>query len=36
MFKELLSSVKEMNRIVKGKKKPARIFKYQESEVKAI
>jgi putative transcriptional regulator len=36
MFDELLSSVKEMDQIAKGKKKPARIFNYPEPEVKSI
>lgn len=36
LFNELLSSVQEMDKIAKGKKKPARTFKYPEPEVKAI
>jgi putative transcriptional regulator len=36
MFDELLTSVKEMDEIVKGRKKPSRKFKYPEPEVKAI
>ena len=36
MFDELLSSVEEMDQIVKGKKKAARTFEYPEPEVKAI
>lgn len=36
MFNELLDSVKEMDQIARGKKKPARRFHYPEPEVKAI
>ena len=36
MFKELLESVKEMDRIVKGKKKASRKFIFKEPKVKAI
>lgn len=36
MFNELLGSVKEMDQITRGKKKPARTFHYPEPEVKAI
>ena len=36
MFDELLSSVEEMDQIVKGQKKAARTFEYPEPEVKAI
>lgn len=35
-FDELLASVQEMDEIVAGKKKPARVFKYPESGVKRI
>lgn len=36
MFDELMESVKEMDQIVKGKKKPARSFTFSEPKVKAI
>ena len=36
MFNELLDSVKEMDQIARGKKKPARSFHYPDPEVKAI
>lgn len=36
MFNELRDSVKEMDQIRKGKKKPARTFKYLDPEVKTI
>jgi putative transcriptional regulator len=36
MFNELLDSVKEMDQIAKGKKKPSRVFKYPDPKVKAI
>lgn len=36
LFEELMASVEEMDQIVKGKKKPARVFKYKEPEVKTI
>jgi putative transcriptional regulator len=36
MFDELLTSVQEMDGIVKGKKKPSRSFDFPEPEVKAI
>lgn len=36
MFDELLESVKEMDRIAKGKKKASRKFTLKEPEVKAI
>jgi len=36
MFEELLDSVKEMDQIAKGKKKPARQFKFDDPEVKDI
>lgn len=36
MFDELLASVKEMDQIARGKKKPARSFKYPELQVKVI
>jgi putative transcriptional regulator len=36
MFAELLESVKEMDTIHKGKKKPSRVFEFPEPEVKAI
>lgn len=36
MFDELLASVQEMDEIVAGKKKPARVFEYPEPEVKRI
>ena len=36
MFAELLESVKEMDAIHKGKKKPSRVFEFPEPEVKAI
>lgn len=35
-FDELLASVQEMDEIVAGKKKPARVFEYPEPEVKRI
>jgi putative transcriptional regulator len=36
MFEELMSSVEEMDQIVKGSKKAARTFSYPEPQVKAI
>ena len=36
MFDELMSSVQEMDHIVKGQKKPSRSFDYPDPEVKAI
>jgi putative transcriptional regulator len=36
MFEELLDSVKEMDQIAKGKKKPSRQFKFDDPEVKDI
>jgi putative transcriptional regulator len=36
MFSELFESVKEMDAIHKGKKKPSRVFELPEPEVKAI
>ena len=36
MFDELLDSVKEMDKIAKGKKKPSRKFIFNELEVKTI
>ena len=36
MFNELLTSVKEMDQIVKGGQSPSRIFEYPDPEVKAI
>ena len=36
MFNELLDSVKEMDKIAKGKKRPARKFVIKEPEVKDI
>ena len=36
MFDEFLASVQEMDEIVAGKKKPARVFEYPEPEVKRI
>ena len=36
MFDELMSSVQEMDAIVKGKKQASRTFEYPEPEVKAI
>lgn len=36
MFSELLSSVEEMNQIVKGKKKASREYNFTDPEVKAI
>ena len=36
MFDELLESVKEMDAIASGKKKPSRIFEYPDPEVRAI
>jgi len=36
MFAELLESVKEMDAIHKGKKKPSRVFEFPEPEVKTI
>ncbi len=35
-FNELLESVREMDAIAKGKKKPARTFRHPEPEVKVI
>jgi len=36
MFTELLGSVKEMDQIARGKKKPARTTHFPEPEIKAI
>lgn len=36
MFKELLSSVEEADKIIKGKAKASRSFSYDEPEVKTI
>ncbi|NOX26899.1 MAG: helix-turn-helix domain-containing protein [Gammaproteobacteria bacterium] len=36
MFTELLGSVKEMDQIAQGKKKPARAIHFPEPEIKAI
>ena len=36
MFNELLESVKEMDAIAAGKKKPARVFEYPDPEVRVI
>ncbi|ODB85660.1 transcriptional regulator [Candidatus Thiodiazotropha endoloripes] len=36
MFNELVASVKEMDKIAKGKKVPSRRFEFPEPEVKAI
>lgn len=36
IFNELLASVKEMDKIAKGKKKASRRFTFEEPEVKAI
>ena len=36
MFDELMTSVQEMDGIVKGQKQPARRFEFPEPEVKAI
>jgi len=36
MFNELMASVKEMDAITKGKKKPDRVRRFEEPEVKAI
>ena len=36
MFNELMGSVREMDAIVKGKKKPGRVHTFREPEVKAI
>lgn len=36
MFEELLDSVKEMDQITKGQKAAARIFEFQNPEVKQI
>jgi putative transcriptional regulator len=36
MFNELVASVKEMDKIAKGKKAPSRRFEFPEPEVKAI
>lgn len=36
MFDELMTSVQEMDDIVKGQKQPARRFEFPEPEVKAI
>lgn len=36
MFNELLESVKEMDKIAKGKKKASRRFTFKEPEVKTI
>jgi len=36
MFKELLQSVQEMDRIRKGKKRPSRRFVFKEPKVKQI
>lgn len=36
MFDELIESVKEMDQIVKGRKKPARAFEFPDPKVKTI
>ena len=36
MFNELMDSVKEMDAITKGKKKPGHVRQFKEPEVKAI
>jgi len=36
MFNELMASVKEMNQVAKGKKKPSRRFRFPKLEVKTI
>jgi len=36
MFDELLESVKEMDAIASGKRKPSRVFEYPDPEVRAI
>ncbi len=36
MFNELLESVKEMDQILKGKKKPSRKFTFKDPKVKSI
>ena len=36
LFNELVASVKEMDKIAKGKKAPSRRFEFPEPEVKAI
>ena len=36
MFDELLESVKEMDVIASGKKKPSRVFEYPDPEVRSI
>ena len=36
MFKDLLQSVREMDRIAKGRKRPARRFAFKEPKVKQI
>lgn len=36
MFDELMTSVQEMDGIVKGQKRPTRRFEFREPEVKAI
>jgi putative transcriptional regulator len=36
MFAELLESVKEMDAIHKGEKKPSRVFEFPDPEVKTI
>ena len=36
MFNELLESVKEMDAIAAGKKKPPRVFEYPDPEVRVI
>ena len=36
MFNELLDSVKEMDAIVAGNKKPSRVFEYPDPEVREI
>jgi len=36
MFDELMASVQEMDGIIKGQKKPTRLFEFPDPEVKAI
>ena len=36
LFNELLESVKQMDEIVQGKRKPSRVFVFEEPDVKAI
>lgn len=36
MFDELMDSVKDMDAITKGKKKPGRVHRFKEPEVKVI